>query len=121
MACFEVRWIAVTFDMVLSDCSETGPNLGTLKVFPDVQLSNAYLIMRPFFRPKEQQVTEDALDVENWELGESSKDYLRECTALTVIQIRRHQNFQASSQHHRHTEVQDSSLPPIHTCNSRSR
>ncbi|KAF9045976.1 DUF1479-domain-containing protein [Hymenopellis radicata] len=31
--------------------SETAPTQGTLKLFPDVLLSNAYLILRPFFRP----------------------------------------------------------------------
>jgi len=55
--------------------SETGPGLGTLKVFPDVQLSNAYLIMRPFFRPKEKQVTEEPLDAENWELDTTSPEF----------------------------------------------
>ncbi|PFH46582.1 hypothetical protein AMATHDRAFT_69546 [Amanita thiersii Skay4041] len=32
--------------------SSTGPNEGTLKVFPNVKLSTAYMILRPFFRPK---------------------------------------------------------------------
>ncbi len=69
MACFEVCRNLVDRDRVLNARSETGPGLGTLKVFPDVQLSNAYLIMRPFFRPKEKQVSEEPLDAKNWELG----------------------------------------------------
>ncbi|EIN03971.1 DUF1479-domain-containing protein [Punctularia strigosozonata HHB-11173 SS5] len=32
--------------------SNTGPREGTLRVFPNVKLSTAYLILRPFFRPK---------------------------------------------------------------------
>ena len=50
-------------------CSDTAPTQGTLKVFPDVYLSNAYLILRPFFKLKENLVTKDQLDPENWELG----------------------------------------------------
>lgn len=38
-------------------------------VFPDVMLSNAYLILRPFFRPISNPVSEDALDPKNWEFG----------------------------------------------------
>ncbi|KAH9945206.1 uncharacterized protein BXZ73DRAFT_86740 [Epithele typhae] len=33
--------------------SETAPGEGTLQVFPNVMLSNAYIIIRPFFTPKE--------------------------------------------------------------------
>ena len=49
--------------------SDTAPTQGTLKVFPSVYLSNAYLILRPFFKLKENLVTKDQLDPENWELG----------------------------------------------------
>ncbi|KAG1798458.1 uncharacterized protein HD556DRAFT_1440168 [Suillus plorans] len=46
--------------------SETGPTQGTLKVFPDVPLSNAYTILRPFFRPTVPLDSEDILDPKNW-------------------------------------------------------
>lgn len=68
-----IEYCPIRERITLSAASETGPNMGTLKVFPDVQLSNAYVIMRPFFRPKEHQVTDDPLDAENWELGLSTK------------------------------------------------
>lgn len=29
--------------------SDTGPGEGTLRLFPDIRLSNAYLLLRPFF------------------------------------------------------------------------
>ncbi|TDL17914.1 DUF1479-domain-containing protein [Rickenella mellea] len=55
--------------------SETAPHEGTLKVFPDVTLSNTYLILRPFFRQKEKLVTEDPLDAQNWEFDDSTPDF----------------------------------------------
>ncbi|CCM02223.1 uncharacterized protein FIBRA_04303 [Fibroporia radiculosa] len=51
-------WLAV---------SETAPREGTLQVFPSVYLSNAYTILRPFFR--QIPGTENALDAKNWEYG----------------------------------------------------
>ena len=50
--------------------SETAPREGTLQVFPNVYLSNAYTILRPFFR--QIPGTEDPLDPNNWEYGEYS-------------------------------------------------
>ncbi|EIN04020.1 DUF1479-domain-containing protein [Punctularia strigosozonata HHB-11173 SS5] len=47
--------------------SETAPGEGTLKVFPDVLLSNAYLILRPFFRPKANVSQDDLLSPESWQ------------------------------------------------------
>ena len=49
--------------------SETAPTQGTLRVFPDVQLSNAYAILRPFFRPTVPKDSPDILDPENWKFG----------------------------------------------------
>lgn len=37
-------------------------------------LSNAYLILRPFFRAKESPVSDDPLDPANWELGKRSTE-----------------------------------------------
>ncbi|KAF9033100.1 hypothetical protein BDZ89DRAFT_1232418, partial [Hymenopellis radicata] len=46
--------------------SETAPTQGTLKLFPDVLLSNAYLILRPFFRPLVATDSPDILNAKNW-------------------------------------------------------
>ncbi|TFY82741.1 hypothetical protein EWM64_g1272 [Hericium alpestre] len=55
--------------------SETAPHQGTLKLFPDVLLSNAYTILRPFFRPRAASVACDPLDPQNWEYDISSPDF----------------------------------------------
>ncbi|KAA1467115.1 DUF1479-domain-containing protein [Dentipellis sp. KUC8613] len=55
--------------------SETAPHQGTLKLFPDIVTSNAYSILRPFFRPKATPVSDDPLDVNNWEYDISSPDF----------------------------------------------
>ncbi|KAH9917026.1 uncharacterized protein B0H18DRAFT_47152 [Fomitopsis serialis] len=57
-------WLAV---------SETAPHEGTLQVFPNVYLSNAYTILRPFFR--QIPGTNDPLDPNNWEYDISSSDF----------------------------------------------
>ena len=56
--------------MFVTSYRDTAPGQGTLEVFPDVQLSNAYIILRPFFRRKAQPVSDDELDPENWEFGQ---------------------------------------------------
>lgn len=48
--------------------SETAPHQGTLQVFPDVLLSNAYLILRPFFRPISEADAE-SFDPAKWKYG----------------------------------------------------
>ncbi|KAF5342342.1 hypothetical protein D9611_001342 [Ephemerocybe angulata] len=53
--------------------SETGPGEGTLKTFPDVLLSNAYIILRPFFRPIGSG--DALLDPKNWEFDLSSPEF----------------------------------------------
>ncbi|KAL5511381.1 hypothetical protein ACEPAH_4597 [Sanghuangporus vaninii] len=55
--------------------SETSPHEGTLQVFPDVLLSNAYIILRPFFRLKDNLSTDDPLDPENWVFDISTPDF----------------------------------------------
>ncbi|KAF8135193.1 hypothetical protein EV363DRAFT_1322754 [Boletus edulis] len=55
--------------------SETGPTQGTLRVFPDVQLSNAYVILRPFFRPTVPEDSPDILDPKNWKFDISTADF----------------------------------------------
>jgi len=53
--------------------SNTGPGEGTLCVFPDVLLSNAYFIMRPFFRLREG--ASDVLDKDSWVFNPSSSEF----------------------------------------------
>ncbi|KAG1737148.1 uncharacterized protein EDB91DRAFT_491525 [Suillus paluster] len=55
--------------------SKTAPTQGTLKVFPDVFLSNAYTILRPFFRPTVPLDSKDILDPENWVFDISTPDF----------------------------------------------
>ncbi|KAF8622853.1 hypothetical protein AX15_006697 [Amanita polypyramis BW_CC] len=55
--------------------SETAPTEGTLKVFPDVGLSNAYLILRPFFRPVVPVSDPGIFDAKNWQFDTSSSDF----------------------------------------------
>ena len=51
--------------------SETAPTQGTLRVFPDVLLSNAYIILRPFFSPTVPSSSKDIYDANNWKFGKS--------------------------------------------------
>ncbi|KAI0057191.1 DUF1479-domain-containing protein [Artomyces pyxidatus] len=53
----------------------TGPHQGTIRFFPDVLLSNAYLILRPFFSLKPTPVTENNLDAQNWQFDISKPDF----------------------------------------------
>ncbi|KAJ7631784.1 hypothetical protein B0H17DRAFT_1108604 [Mycena rosella] len=55
--------------------SKTGPHQGTLKVFPDVLLSNAYIILRPFFRPIVPADSKEILDAKNWEFDISTPEF----------------------------------------------
>jgi len=55
--------------------SETAPTQGTLKVFPDVLLSNTYIILRPFFRPVASADLQNPMDPRNWEYDISSPEF----------------------------------------------
>ncbi|KAF8135860.1 hypothetical protein K438DRAFT_1882426 [Mycena galopus ATCC 62051] len=55
--------------------SKTAPGQGTLKVFPDVLLSNAYIILRPFFRPLVPLDSKEILDAANWTFDISTPDF----------------------------------------------
>ncbi|KAJ7824584.1 hypothetical protein B0H14DRAFT_3728287 [Mycena olivaceomarginata] len=55
--------------------SKAGPGQGTLKVFPDVLLSNAYIILRPFFRPLVSLSSKEILDAEKWEFDISTPHF----------------------------------------------
>lgn len=56
--------------------SETAPTEGTLQVFPDVVLSNAYTILRPFVSPKEGRSAE-SFDPNDWQFGKGHTDIFR--------------------------------------------
>ena len=49
--------------------SETEPDEGTLQVFPNIVLSNVYIILRPFFSPKEG-CSLDSFKPDDWKYGE---------------------------------------------------
>lgn len=67
MARYEVCPLILYYPpILLTIYSETGPKQGTLQVFPDVILSNAYTILRPFFR---FTGSGNELDPKNWEFG----------------------------------------------------
>jgi hypothetical protein len=72
--------------------SETGPSQGTIRFFPDVLLSNAYIILRPFFRMKAG--ANDPLPAENWELGSWINLTFLSDSNLIVLQISTHQTSQ---------------------------
>ncbi|KAG9316065.1 hypothetical protein JVU11DRAFT_3732 [Chiua virens] len=55
--------------------SETAPTQGTLRVFPDVQLSNAYTLLRPFFSPTVPEDSPYILDPKNWKFDISKPDF----------------------------------------------
>ncbi|KAG7448940.1 DUF1479-domain-containing protein [Guyanagaster necrorhizus] len=55
--------------------SETAPTEGTLKVFPDLFLSNPYLILRPFFRLLVASDSEEVWNPKSWAFDASSADF----------------------------------------------
>jgi hypothetical protein len=55
--------------------SETAPTQGTLKVFPDVLLSNVYIMLRPFFTPIVPVDSEAIYDPANWKYDISTSEF----------------------------------------------
>jgi hypothetical protein len=57
--------------------SHTGPTEGTLKVNPLIQLSTAYILLRPFFTPTQKLSTaiskSEFLDSKNWTMISESE------------------------------------------------
>lgn len=53
--------------------SNTAPGEGTLRVFPDVSLATAYLVLRPFFRPRRGR--EGMLGFDDWEADVESTNF----------------------------------------------
>ena len=65
MICFK----RICWPMIQS--SETAPTQGTTCFYPDVLLSNAYMILRPFFSPTVPSNSKDVYDANNWKFGKS--------------------------------------------------
>ncbi|KAK0475564.1 hypothetical protein IW261DRAFT_1495133 [Armillaria novae-zelandiae] len=55
--------------------SEAAPTEGTLQVFPNVLLSNAYLILRPFFRLLVEPDSQEVSNPKSWAFDISSADF----------------------------------------------
>ncbi|KAG7439596.1 DUF1479-domain-containing protein [Guyanagaster necrorhizus] len=55
--------------------SETGPTEGTLQVFPDILLSNTYMILRPFFRLLVEPDSPEVSNPKSWAFDASSADF----------------------------------------------
>ncbi|KAJ9123223.1 hypothetical protein QFC22_001418 [Naganishia vaughanmartiniae] len=58
--------------------SHTGPGEGTLKVFPAIKESTAYIILRPFFKANQLKTSlpqQAYLDPSNWSLDLDSPDF----------------------------------------------
>ncbi|KAG8703838.1 hypothetical protein FRC11_010416, partial [Ceratobasidium sp. 423] len=59
--------------------SETGPNEGTLRTYPLLRESVAYVIMRPFFRPRKPTLTDssplDELNSSSWVMDLENTDF----------------------------------------------
>ncbi|KAK2467413.1 hypothetical protein APHAL10511_000648 [Amanita phalloides] len=56
--------------------SSTGPTQGTLKVFPNLLLGSAYIILRPFFRPRSTNNTQPiSHKFEDWTVNLDSPDF----------------------------------------------
>ncbi|KIM39352.1 hypothetical protein M413DRAFT_29510 [Hebeloma cylindrosporum] len=55
--------------------SETGSTQGTLKAFPDVLLSSAYIILRPFFTPTVEPSSKGIFDPKNRKFDISQSDF----------------------------------------------
>ncbi|KAG0659617.1 hypothetical protein C6P46_005108 [Rhodotorula mucilaginosa] len=53
--------------------SHTSPGEGTLQVFPDVNLATAYVMLRPFFRPRRGR--EGRLGFDDWEIDLESTNF----------------------------------------------
>ena len=49
--------------------SSTGPNEGTLRVLPLLSLASAYIMLRPFFRPRSVSQSGVDLGFNNWQLN----------------------------------------------------
>lgn len=53
--------------------SHTAPGEGTLQVFPDVNLATAYVVLRPFFKPRRGR--EGRLGFDDWQVDLESTHF----------------------------------------------
>ncbi|KAF9446150.1 DUF1479-domain-containing protein [Macrolepiota fuliginosa MF-IS2] len=53
--------------------SSTGPDEGTLRIFPNLSVASSYMILRPFFRPKNPR--SNSLGFGDWELDLDSSRF----------------------------------------------
>lgn len=72
-------WLAV---------SDTGPGEGTLKVFPDILLSTAYIILRPFFTCTVDPSDPAALSPKNWKFGKYTHVFSSHMSVLLTMESR---------------------------------
>ncbi|KAJ7321654.1 hypothetical protein DFH08DRAFT_818516 [Mycena albidolilacea] len=70
----------------LSLNSKAGPGPGTLKVFPDVLLSNAYIILCPFFHPLVPLRFKEILDAEKWEFVNPGNTVFWHCNVVHSVE-----------------------------------
>ncbi|KAG7444743.1 DUF1479-domain-containing protein [Guyanagaster necrorhizus] len=55
--------------------SKTAPTEGTIQFFPNVIMSNVYIMLRPFFRPLVPADSPDILKAESWQYDISTPDF----------------------------------------------
>jgi len=55
--------------------STTGPNEGTLRVFPLLKEASAYVLLRPFFRPTVPSTSPSFLSAASWKIDLDSTDF----------------------------------------------
>ncbi|KAK0472078.1 DUF1479-domain-containing protein [Armillaria novae-zelandiae] len=55
--------------------SETAPTEGTIQFFPNVNISNAYIMLRPFFRPLVPADSPEILKAESWKYDISIPEF----------------------------------------------
>ncbi|TFK74767.1 DUF1479-domain-containing protein [Pluteus cervinus] len=84
--------------------SSTGPNEGTLRVLPFLKLSTAYIMLRPFFRPKSS--TSTSLEADDWVLD-------LEATSFPGSQIRKTQELNDKTHPHLRLDKTMVSIPRV--------
>nr|GAT52483.1 predicted protein [Mycena chlorophos] len=91
--------------------SRAGPGNGTLRVFPDVLLSNAYIILRPFFRPLVAVDSEGIWDASNWVFDPSTSEI------PGLVQYATHVGYGLQPKTHTHPNMlldkTMTSIPPV--------
>ncbi|KAG9101483.1 hypothetical protein FS749_006385 [Ceratobasidium sp. UAMH 11750] len=84
--------------------SSTAPGEGTIRFFPDLVLLTAYIILRPFFRPVDNNSSN--LDPSNWAVDvESSPDFQGVHRELDAYGKEMFRSVQASQESHPHLKV----------------